>query len=212
MAISQDLMYSRFGDIVLNKNGLYVRWEVYHPSTDTVIHAGTVNVPSAKSSDLTAAWTMAMAAIENAVSDVYAQHAAIAAIGGYSRFDANLILDGWLSDPTSGTLTHPISGTFTGVTYSGLPGLVNAILERVKGPTMWAWAMPGAAGKLQVKCVAVPGATSYNVYNHTDLLGSVPTAAWNELSVAAGSYNVRIAPVAAGVVGVCSFPMPVTVA
>lgn len=211
MAISQDQMYWRFGDIMLNQNGLYVRWEVYHPTTATIIQAGTVNVPAAKASDLTAAWNTAQGLINSAVSAVYARHAAVPAIQDYSRFDANLILDSWLSDPVSGTLVHPISGTFESVVYDGLVGLVNAILDRVPGPPIWAWAEAGDAGRLRVRCIAVPGADSYNVHNHDVLLGSVPSASWNELAVPAGSYNVRIAAVDAGQVGICSFPIPVTV-
>ncbi len=151
MAIPQDQMYWRFGDIMLNQNGLYVRWEVYHPTTATVIQAGTVNVPAAKAGDLAVAWSTAQGLINSAVNAVYARHAAVDVIQGYSRFDANLILDSWLSDPVSGTLTHPLSGAFESVVYDGLVGLVNAILDRVPGPPMWAWAEAGDAGRLRVR-------------------------------------------------------------
>lgn len=211
MAIPQNQMYWRFGDIMLNQNGLYVRWEVYHPTTATIIETGTVNVPAAKARDLVAAWTTALGLINSAVNAVYTQHAAVEAIQNYSRFDANLILDSWLSDPVSGTLVHPISGTFESVVYDGLVGLVNAILDRVPGPPIWAWSEAGDAGRLRVRCIAVPGADSYNVYNHDVLLGNVPSANWNELAVPSGSYNVRIAAVDAEQVGICSFPIPVTV-
>lgn len=212
MAIPTDQMRVRLGNAMLNTNGLYVGWEVYHPGTSTVIQAGSVHVKVTHASDIAAAWAQALDLVFSAAGKVYEQHTAISAIGGYSRFDANLILDGWLSDPIARTLVHPISGAFEDVDYDGIVGLVNAILARVPGPPMWFWAEAGDPGRLRVRCIAVAGADSYNVYNGTSLLGSVPNAQWNELTVPAGSYSVRIAAVDGGAIGVCSFPVPVTVA
>lgn len=212
MAIPTAQLHLRYGDVALFNGSLTAGWEVYHAATETIIESGRVSVAVAKPADFTSAWEQALNLIEGRASTVYAKHRPVATIGNYSLFDADLILDGWVSDPDEGTLAHPLSGEFSGVSYSGIVALVNAILARVPGPTTWFWTNSPGAGQLWVKCIAVAGADSYNVYDGTTLLGNIANPAGSTLAVAAGTYSVRIAAVDGGVVGVCSFPVSVTVA
>ena len=211
MAIPANMLHLRYGNVGLNNDSLVVGWEVYHPATSTIIESGSVAVNIAKPGDFPVAWLQALNLVDSAAASVYAKHEAVAAIDGFSLFDADLILDGWLSDAIAGTLVHPISGSFGDVSYSGIVELVNAILERVPGPPMWFWAESLAPGELRVKCIGVPGATVYYVFNGTELLGNVSGGGWQVLGVPDGAYSVRIAGVVGGVIGVCSFPVSVTV-
>lgn len=211
MAIPANMLHLRYGNVGLNNGSLTVGWEVYHPATSTIIESGSVAVNIAKPGDFPVAWLQALNLVDSAAASVCAKHEPVEAIGDYSLFDADLILDGWLSDEVERTLVHPISGEFDDVEYSGIVGLVNAIRERVPGPPMWFWAESLAPGELRVKCIGVPGATVYYVFNGTELLGNVSGGGWQVLGVPDGAYSVRIAGVVGGVVGVCSFPISVTV-
>lgn len=210
MAIPREQMRLRYGNIALDQRGLIVGWEVYHAATQTVIESGTVNVGIAKPSDYSIAWTEALNLIAGGAAVVYAKHAAHSAIDGYSLFDADLILDSWLSDPINHTLTHPICGTFDGIVYDGITQLVNVILDKVAGPPIWFWARP-VSGGIEVKSTGVPGATVYYLFDGTTLLGNVQGTGWNTILVADGNYNVRLAGVVGGQIGICSFPINVTV-
>ena len=212
MALPSNLLRLRYGDVAVSASSLAVRWEVYHPSTSTIVETGWCSVSLAAPSRIPEAWDTAVQLCASAAGTVMAKHTPNPAIGNYSQFDADLILDSWLSDPTARTLVHPLSGSFAEVDYRGIVDLVNVILARVLPPPTWAWCESTAPLAVRVKCVAVPGATSYNVYEGTTLVGSVPNANWNTLAMTAGVHSLRMAAVKAGVVGIASFPMTVQVA
>lgn len=209
MAIPSNLLKIRYGDVGITETHLSATWQLYHAQTSTVLESHGVQVPLVAPHRVEEAWAKIITLVESASSAALSKHEPIAAIGGFSSWDADLILDGWFSDTVTQKLVHPLSGTFSNVTYTGIVGLINAIRSLVLPPPTWAWCEP-LTGGFRVKCVAVSGATSYNVYDGTTLLGTVPNQAWNTLTVPDGYYNVRIAPVNSAV-GICSFYMPIQV-
>jgi len=91
--------------------------------------------------------------------------------------------------------------------------MADAVLSVCLPPPTWAWAESPAPGKLRVKCAGVDGADGYAVYDGDGLLGNpADLTGWVESDVASGVYEVRVAGVKAGQVGVLSFPMTVEVA
>lgn len=146
-----------------------------------------------------------------------------ASLGGYSPYDVSLMLEYWSFERqgTNWKLTHPLSGSFSNVAIPGtpFPTIINrasAIIARVLPPSTWGWASAPSAGHLEAHCVAVTGATSYNIYHDKGngtfaLLGTAATAAGATLTVPAGYYRVRMAGVKTGVVGVLGHPVQVTV-
>jgi hypothetical protein len=96
-------------------------------------------------------------------------------------------------------------------------GRLTAIYQEVLPPSTWTFAESPAAEQLRVWCAAVDGADHYNVYDDVGgqffLLGQVPTNSPTIITVPAGSYSVRIAPVdSAGVIGILANTNHVSVA
>ena len=210
MAIPSNLLQIRYGDVGITETHLSATWQIYHAQTATVLESNRIQVPLVAPQRVEEAWTKILVLVNSASKAALSKHEPIPAIGNFSTFDADLILDSWLSDTETKKIVHPLSGTFSNVEYSGLVGLINAIRARVLPPPTWFWAEK-VTGGLRVKCIAVSGATSYNVYNGITLLGTVPNQNWNTLIVPDGSYSVRIAPVVGGVVGICSFYIPIQI-
>jgi len=131
------------------------------------------------------------------LSEIITHHEGISTIGGYSLFDANLILDGWKFYEGAGIWhgEHPVSGEFSGSLNPTLDNRINALLSLVLPPSTWAWASSPSAGDLEVRCIAVPGADHYAVYNGIEHLGDIPDHNSHTLSVLAGNYSVRVAAV-----------------
>ena len=152
-------------------------------------------------------------------------HKAQDALNDYSFHDAALVLNYWAFTKPQNLwiLFHPISGTYTDVELpinaKGRPtikGRLAAIVSRVLPPTTWAWATSDSPEFLTVHCIPVSNADSYNVYadlsgGNFTLLGSVPDHTSNTISVPAGFYNVRIAPVENDTVGILSNTIQVNV-
>jgi len=186
-------------------------WEVYHESTGIVVASGRVSRQVMTIGEMNAADAELQNLCESAFAETKAQHDPIGAIGGYSAWDAALTLNGWMQDEDG--LHHPICGDVALVPATLVDG-VNAILGAVSPPPQWFWAEPGAsAGELRVRCVAVPGADSYNVYSGVTLLSNVPTQGWETVSgLTTGAYSVRMAAVETGQVGILSFGVDVEVA
>ena len=185
-----------------------IGWQVYADQVDTIVESGILSrsVPT-------------LAALENAADEliirangeydaVVQRHKANAKIGGYSVFDADLILDSWWFQDN---MEHPICGTHEWSGGNSIVGRINRILEICLPPPTWFWAESINPGELRVRCVAVPGADSYNVYNGDILIANVPAANWQTISVDPGSYSVRAAAVGGSQVGILSFQVPVTV-
>lgn len=219
MAIPGSLTF-RTGDVSLTfaeSGGVRVGlgFEVYHDGLGDTLHRGTLWREAgliAKAEDTAGKlYDEAVGAFNSYVE----RHKPINAIGGLSAHDADLVLDGWWYDPSgeSYDLNHPICGHFAGVSLNiaSFVSMVNAIIDRVPEPPVWAWAEPYGAGQLRVRCVSVPGADSYNVYNGDELLDNVPSAAWNTISVPAGPYFVKVAAVQGAQVGILSFGIGVEV-
>lgn len=183
-------------------------WQARHKVTGDVISEGTVTRTVATFGQMPSV----DAALQDEASGQYAGavawHDPQTALDGASAFDADLILDGWMVDGDE--MSHPICGTIA-ATPVGIVARVNGIQAARLGPTQWAWADSTTPGELRVRCVSVAGADDYNVYSGETLLGTVPSAGWNALAVPAGFYQVRIAPVDGGVVGILSFPIAVQV-
>jgi len=137
------------------------RWEVYDDATGIVLASGTVSRQVATIGQMDSADADLQNTCESAFGETKAQHEPIGAIGGYSAWDADLVLDGWLQDETG--LHHAICGDIA-LTPASLVDRVNGILGARLPPTQWFWA-EGLAAKARVKCVAVPNADSYNVYD-----------------------------------------------
>lgn len=187
---------------------VYQRYEVYHKILGDVIDSGTVQTSVPLVRELNVAGDRLNGMSQSAFSDVLAKHEPLPPIGGHSAFDADLILDEWEFDGQ--TMEHPISGSFP-FTGNSMVERVNGVLSNVPPPTTWFWADGRNPLELWVKCVAVNGADSYNVYNEGEFLDNVNDHTWHILSVPAGEYSVRMAAVKNGVVGVLSFPVFVQV-
>lgn len=188
---------------------LSLGWQAYASTVDTVVDSGVVSVQVPQIKDLNAASVKLRERTERLFGYVVERHTAIPAIGNASPFDADLIVDGWWDG--DGEIVHPLCGAIPGAP-ANIVQKVNLILANRLPPPAWAWSESIAAGKLRVRCVAVAGADHYNVYNGDTLVDTVPSAAWTELAVPAGFYQVRIAPVSGGgTVGTPWRPIPVTV-
>lgn len=185
-------------------------WQARHTGIGEVVNEGTLTASVAKVSDLVPAWNQLVIQAGQQLENTRAYHEPIASIGDYSLFDVDLILDGWLTDGHD--YVHPVCGTVPGPIPSTLPGRLAAILAARLPPPLWFWAESVAAGELRIKCVAVAGADSYDVYDGETLLGNVPSSGWQTISVAAGSYSVRMGAVDGGQVGILSFPVGMEVA
>lgn len=210
MAITSDKLKLRFSNSVLGQ--VYaINYEVFNtdwPTTtiESGVFYGKLN------NDLADLDAGLQAQANAALVAARKNHAALAAIGGQSKHDAALILLWWtFFQQASGkwAVSHPISGTFYNVELNNTPwGRINAILDEVLPPPAWSWASSPSAEALDVSCVAVPGAELYHAYNDLGggefaLLGTFYDAGGETLSpIPAGAYNVRIAAVASGVIGV----------
>lgn len=137
------------------------------------------------------------------------------ALDELSFHDASLILKNWaFSKPGNlWVILHPVSGEFTGLkvpvkhSRPTLKGRVQTVVSQIPPPSTWSWASSDTIETLDVKCVEVEGADSYNVYSDQgggkyELLGNVPNHNSNSISVPGGYYRIRVAPVRSGVVGV----------
>lgn len=178
-------------------------YEVYHAQLGDVIHSGFLSqqVPTVK--DLERASSMLYTKASSAFSGVKSRHEAIKAIGGFSAFDADLILDSWEFDEEG--MRHPLCGGFQDTPGSSFVGQVNSILEHCAPPTTWFWVEDGV-GEVRVKCILVPGADSYNVYDGVDFLANVPNSNWQSVSLSPGTYSaLNMAAVIDGQVGIPSF-------
>jgi len=191
------------GDVV----DLALTWQARHIAIQEIISQGILRLTVAKRADIIDAWDSLMVQAQQQLENMRAFHEPI--VGGWSLWDVNLIFDGWLTDGEE--YEHPISGTIPGPIPATLVGRLNAILAAVAPPPLWFWSDSPGVGQVRVKCVAVPGADSYNVYGGTDLLGNVPDHTWNTLAVPVGEYEVRMGAVISGAVGIMSFPLSVEV-
>ena len=219
MAIpSTDLALWRGNTSITGQSGrgsyLGLSWEARHRVTGDTIGRGTLSRAVAIMGQLQDVDAAMQAEAEGAYAGVVEWHKPIAAIGDYSAFDADLILDGWMQN--GGAMEHPICGSISGAPV-GLVQRVLAILADRLPPTQWWWAESTTAGQLRVKYQPVAGAAGYNVYGGLDasggetLLGTVTGTGWKTLTVPAGFYSVRIAPVGAEI-GILSFAIGVEVA
>lgn len=209
MAIPSGLLSLQTGQCAFTESLFSMAWQVV-ASTGDVVASGIVSRGVLRLSDLDQVHTQLLQMADGKLAEARAWHQGHSIIGGYSAFDANLILDGWWLENNS--LVHSVSGTFPASFADSLTNRINAILSYVLGPPVWAWAESIAPGQLRVKCQPVAGANHYHIYDGDVLLGEVPTAAWNVLSVPAGIYSVRQAAVsAAGIVGVRWQPISVEV-
>lgn len=210
MAISPENLELWTGNERIGSRVLAVDWQARHTGIGEVVSEGTLMGSVAKQADLVPAWNHLVIQAEQRLENTRAYHEPIASIGDYSLFDADLILGGWLTDGDG--YEHPVCGTVPGPIPSTLPGRLAAILAARLPPPLWFWAESISAGQLRVKCVAVAGADSYNVYDGETLLGNVPSNAWQTINVPAGFYSVRMGAVDGGQVGILSFPVGVEVA
>lgn len=202
----------------------HLTYEVFHDATGAIVASNKLAEQLTDASKLQEADTRLVNRALTEYAAALWQFGSNAALGGYSPFEVSLILEHWSfeRDGANWKLTHPLSGTYEDVVIAvsdTFPLIVNraaAIVARVLPPPVWAWASSPQAGKLSANCVAVSGATSYNVYNDLGdgtfaLIGSAPTAAGGTVDAAAGYYRVRMAGVKAGVVGILSRPVTVVV-
>ena len=181
-------------------HGAILGWEVYNPLA--VVASGTLSRKVAVLNRLEAAGKELIARAEGEYEDVVMRHEANQAIGGFSAFDADLILDSWWFGEV---MVHPLCGEHAWEGGEGFVARVNRVLEICLPPPTWFWAESVNPGELRVKCVAVPDAGSYNVYDGEELLGNVPNHNWNTLLIPSGQYQVRMAAVKDSQVGVPSF-------
>jgi len=202
----------------------HLTYEVFHDGTGAVVAS---NKLAERIEDASKIQVMDTRLVNRALAEFAAakwQFGSNPALGGYSPYDVSLMLEYWSFEKAGDNwdLSHPLSGAFADVvipTVNTFPEIVDraaAIVARVLPPPVWDWASSPEAGKLSAHCVAVSGATSYNVYNdHNNgtftLLGSAPTAAGGTITVPAGYYRIRMAGVKAGVVGILGHPVAVRV-
>jgi len=189
---------------------LSISWEVRHRTLNEIVESGPLFTTVAKQGDLVSAWGNLVDRAEQMLKSVQSYHEPIPAIGNLSLHDCDLVLDSWLTD--SSGYEHPVCGDLAGPVPNNLPARLSFILASVSPPPVWFWADSVAPGELRVKCVQVSGADSYNIYDGDLLLGNVPTNGWETLSVAAGTYSVRMAALDGTQVGILSFPISVEVA
>jgi len=213
MAIPSDQLVMWIGDTsITGQPGsgarLGLTWQARHIVLGDVIAQGTLSQSVATMGQLPAVDEALRAQAGGAYAGAVEWHAPIAALNGYSAFDADLILDAWMQNGDE--MKHPICGTVAGAP-EGLVARVLTILAWRLPPPMWVWAASIAPGELRVRTVAVPGADSYNIYSGEELLGNVPVAGWHTLALPVGTYSVRVAGMKAGLVGILSFPVNVQV-
>jgi len=194
------------GSVVLN-----MTWRAYHLQTDTTIESGIETRIAASPGGVDDVTADLRVRCEAAYSAALAKHEARSALDGLSLQDADLVMDRWMFGATGAI--HPICGTHAITPDLGsYVEMVTAILGVCLPPPVWAWAESVEAGKLRVKCIAVPAASGYEVYNGDELLGSpADLTDWVESVVPAGIYVVRCAGAAGGQTGTLSFPMTVEV-
>ena len=190
------------GDVV----DLALTWQARHVTLQEIVGQGVLRLTVAKRADILDAWDELEVQAQQQLENVRAFHEPV--VGGWSLWDVNLIFDSWLTDGSE--YEHPISGTVPGPIPATLVERLNAILAAVAPPPLWFWS-EGLPGQVRVRCVAVAGADSYNVYSGETLLGNVPDHTWNTLAVPAGEYEVRMGAIIGGIVGIMSFPSPVEV-
>ena len=203
----------------------HLSYEVYHEATGAVVASNKLAGQVANASQLQAVDTFLVERARHEFAQAQWQFYGTPALGGYSPFDVSLMLEHWTfeRDGANWMIRHPLSGEFAAVaipTEDDFPEILEraaAIVARVLPPPVWCFASSPDAGRLSVSCIPVSGATSYNVYHDPGdgtftLLGSAPTAAGGTITVTAGTYRVRMAGVNAGVVGVLSNTVVVTVA
>ena len=124
-------------------------------------------------------------------------HKSRSVLGEASVYDALRTLDRWIFSPTTNgwTLYHPVSGTFSGVQLDeGIVGHFQAVRSLVLPLPTWTFVTAGVE-EVEVSCVAVPGAQSYNIYDDITYLANVPNAGKNTIPLAAGVYRIRMGAV-----------------
>jgi len=215
MAIPGDALELRTGNVgieVTPTGGarLSMRWEAYHAQTDTVVESGQAGVVINSLADVESGTRRLRGRCGAEYEAAMAKHKAV--WKGMSAFDIGLVLDRWMF--ADGAMSHPVCGDHAVVADpASMTSMADAVLSVCLPPPTWAWAEPAGPGKLRVKCVGVGGADGYAVYDGDGLLGSpADLADWVESDVASGVYEVRVAGMKAGQVGVLSFPTAVEVA
>ena len=145
-------------------------YEVFHVPTGAILTTQMIQASVASAAQIPTVDTQLVNQAMTEFEAVKWQYGSNAALGNYSPFDVSLMLERWTFAPNGANwnLSHPLSGTFNAVAIAGtpFPPIINraaAIVARVLPPPVWAWASSPQAGKLSANCVAVSGATSYNV-------------------------------------------------
>lgn len=189
-------------------------WQAYHAATDTVVQSGTVSESMHSLAEVEAITMVLHQEAATAFGAVVAKHEP--KLGNLSAFDVDLLLDRWMFYGENGSClaTHPVCGDHAGVVLNpaSLVSMVDALSVIILPPTTWVWAESVQAGTLRVKCLAIPGATSYSAFDGDVLMGNVANLTnWTEVPVGAGVYEIRVAGVKAGQVGALSFPIQVAV-
>lgn len=201
---------------------LSLSYEIYHDGTGAIVARNTISENVGAGAGFIEADKYLL---EHALEDLDVirwQFGPMMILDGLSPFEASLCLRYWSFEyDGSWELAHPISGEFSNVQMGGgtlpaLPDRVAAILSLVLKPPMWAWASSPETGKLEAHCVAVQGADSYNVYHDNlngtfNFIGSAPTHNGGTITVDPGTYNVRMAAVKDGTVGIMSHSVTVVV-
>jgi hypothetical protein len=210
MAIDEGDLKLEFGNTSITRSTMTLQWRV--TAGGETVESGSVSLPVAKPAQMINDDKELRARAQSEYISVVAFHKPRPAYSNLSVFDADLVLDRWWQSSTS--LVHDLSGIISNAP-DGIEARVMRIIEVCAPPPTWAWAESVVAGQLRVKCAAVAGADSYNVYDDDGetftLLGNVASAGWNALSVDAGTYNVRQGAVIDGRVGILWKPIEVTV-
>lgn len=230
MAIPTNELRLRVRDTILTvrQNAIYEQsgYDVVHQPTSAVVGAGAGQVLIPNYQALETYDATIYHAFLSEFGTWQAWHQARSVLADYSLQDAAWTLEKWAFTPEDGTwtITHPLSGEWAGKTIdtdtNGRPtllGRLTTIFQEVLPPSTWTFAESPAAEQLRVWCTSVSGADHYNVYNDLAgqffLLGQAPTNTPTIISVPAGTYNVRIAPVdSGGIVGILANTTYVNVA
>lgn len=212
MAIPESELELVFGDTTITKDSMTLGWRVVAGSIQEIVDFGTVSQMVSKLGAMIEADKELRVEANSKFIDVVAYHKPRPSYDDLSAFDADLILDRWWQD--SANLTHDVCGTIPNAP-DGIWDRILTITSVCAKPPAWAWAEPFGAGQMRVKCVAVSGAGSYNVYDDDGttftLLDNVADAGWNTIAVAAGTYNVRQAALVGAQVGIMWKPITVVV-
>lgn len=194
--------------IVLSGTRIYYRleYQLVHVPTGAIIFSSSrqMNVPSMER--IAIADVSLRAEIAGDVQTVMELHKGREVLNHASLYDVTRTLDRWafVSGEEGWTLTHPLSGTFAKVAMAD-EGILNryfAVRNLVLPPPRWAF-VEGGIGEIEVSCIAVPGAESYNVYDDHTYLATVPSAARHRVSLPPGTYTIRVGAVSKeGIVGI----------